>query len=81
MKIEKLYKDYLRLVNLDERRMTAIQRQEIRRAFWGGISSLFKHLIMEIEDDELTEEFLNDIHEQCKAFWQKEMIRHQQKNN
>jgi hypothetical protein len=79
-KIETLYQQYLRTVQLDEQKMSATQQQELRRAFFGGVSTLLR-LILEAEEEDISEDFLTEIFKQCKAFWNAEMLKHSAKNN
>ena len=43
-KVEKMYQDYLKRVNLDENRMAEVQKTETKRAFYGGFGTLLAML-------------------------------------
>ena len=47
-KVESMYQDYLKRVNLDERKMVEIQKNETKRAFYGGFGTLLAMLLDDI---------------------------------
>lgn len=68
--LEKQFEFYLQKVNLRKENMSEIQLQETKRAFYAGISQMWK-MFVEISDMEEQKgfEIFNDIDDQLVIFW------------
>ncbi|MCO5238852.1 MAG: hypothetical protein M9904_02245 [Chitinophagaceae bacterium] len=69
--IRDLYKEYLQRTGLDEIRMPAIQKQETRRAFYGGCGHMLILLLNKISEMGDVEGALaiDDLLNQVGKFW------------
>lgn len=68
--IEKMYQEYLEKVSAKEEQMTEIQRIEMRRAFFAGVSSLLASMI---DGEDINPEEMID---EAARFWKSEAERH-----
>lgn len=73
--LEFTFKAYLERVGLDEKLMSAIQLQETKRAFYGGLSQMWK-LFLEIGElpEENTDVIFNNVERQISQFWANEEL-------
>ncbi len=68
--IERMYSDYLKRVKIKENDMHPVQKIEMRRAFYAGISSFLHFMVNEMpEDEELGSIELDKMHKECLEFW------------
>lgn len=73
--IEKLWNDYLKRMQLDPKKMSSVQYSESKRAFFGGASSIFLSMSVDMPalNDDQAEEAMDLVHQQLKNFWQSEI--------
>lgn len=69
--LKELYKEYLQTTGLDEGEMRAIQKQETRRAFYGGCGHMLMLMLNEVSKLEESEgaKVLDDVLNQVGNFW------------
>lgn len=70
--LNKLYKDYLKTVLLEEEKMHETQRIETKRAWMAGFSLAFTQILSEIcfiDDDEVLKNLITTINGQLLLFW------------
>lgn len=81
--IEWQWRQYLKRVELDERTMSPQQRTELRRAFYGAVGQMLAFITFQLP--KLTDEqgliVLEGMFSQVATFWDKEVNRHNSKNN
>lgn len=69
--LEDLYKNYLRLVQLEESKMPAVQNQETKRAFMGGVCSILLITLEELNklEDQLGAITLKSMMDKSMSYW------------
>ena len=75
LKLEEQYQFYLKMVCLEESKMSETQKTETRRAFYGAcgqILILARDVISEMEERPAIETF-QDLLKQVSVFWEKEI--------
>lgn len=68
------YKNYLKLVGLEERDMSLVQKKETRRAFMAGVSSMYvliSNRLPDLPEAEAVAE-LGSMKKQLDDFWQQD---------
>lgn len=68
------YKNYLKLVGLEERDMSLVQKKETRRAFMAGVSSMYvliSNRLPDLPEAEAVAE-LGSMKKQLYDFWQQD---------
>lgn len=75
--LEHQYREYLRLMKLDESKMHPVQKVETKRVFYGACGQILMLLQQDISelDEEKGVEVLQNMLEQCVHFFQKELNR------
>lgn len=74
--LEEQYLFYLKKMNLKESEMHELQKQETKRAFYGGIACLLNltmNVIFKIDDEDRAVVSLDDVWNQTKVYWEKEV--------
>ena len=75
LKLEEQYQFYLKMVKLEESKMSETQKTETRRAFYGAcgqILILARDVISEMEERPAVATF-QDLLKQVSVFWSKEI--------
>ncbi|WP_348814085.1 hypothetical protein [Flavobacterium maritimum] len=68
--LEKEFKFYLQMVGLDPNKISDVQLQETKRAFYGGLGQMWKIVISMGEmPDENCDAVFSDIDDQIAIFW------------
>lgn len=81
--LEAEYKFYLMIMGLDESKMPPDQRQEIKRAFYGGCAQMFiifKDTSLKGTDKDLID-MVYSLSEQITSFLESEVKKEQEKRN
>ncbi|SDS13193.1 hypothetical protein SAMN04487764_1526 [Gillisia sp. Hel1_33_143] len=76
LELEYQYEKYLKITGLTENQMHPIQRQEIKRAFFGACGQmlvLFRDEISAIEDEDRAVLSMEDLVNQVEIFWKEEI--------
>lgn len=73
--LEKMWKDYLVLVELDPEKMSVIQYRETKRAFMAGCGSLYIMISTEVSklSEDKAMEALENLDMQIMNFWDLQM--------
>lgn len=76
--IEESFLAYLKLAELDINKMSKIQLQEMRRAFfagWGSMMVFMENESVKMDKEELKES-ISDFHQEIHTFWLTENANH-----
>lgn len=76
LEIEHQYQLYLQRMQLDENKMSVVQKVETKRAFMGGFAQLLVLLredIAAIEDEDKAVLTLEDLNTQLEQYWRTQL--------
>lgn len=76
LEIEHQYQLYLQRMQLDENKMSVVQKVETKRAFMGGFAQLLVLLredIAAIEDEDKAVLTLEDLNTQLEQYWKTQL--------
>lgn len=73
-KIEEMYKFYLTKMQLEKTKMSPVQKVETKRAFYGGIASMFNQLeeLVNLPEDDCIKS-LEDFKNELSNYWKKQI--------
>lgn len=76
--LEELWQKYLELGGVKEEQLNEIQRKEMKKAFFGGCSSLLTVFFNEIAelDENKGVQALDNLFKEAETYWRTELLSH-----
>ncbi|GHE65098.1 hypothetical protein [Roseivirga thermotolerans] len=71
--LKEAFNNYLEKMGLAKGQLDSIQYRELKRAFYGGVSSLLLITLNLPEGDEESFKVIDSIETQCQIFWESEV--------